>query len=492
MGHSKEHDDDDVEDPEEPSSGPASSAGTAAAKEWAIPLGAAGIIGSAVLVGVLFLALPGTSKTAYMQRDNSPASGGGGGPPPTTAPTTTSKPTTAPPRVVTTLKTTAKATTVTTTTTLTPMWKKSLICLYWETFNPDLVFPDDGLCDLNFFQALEQNHTFLKDKAGEHNAALDAFLALAAKQTKTEHGVGLDHSCHLKTAEVIKDPVSKETIKELWGKKIYHWGFLTTDVYKITDVNMTRLFKILKSLKTIVQQEIKPRRPNYFIFTGVLAASYGITLVAQYQRSIVWLDGIGILGHIVEDDRNWSSGRIMPPTFWVNLDMPDQAYRYYLRTAHNGIRHLRDQHHINGTAFYITVSMAAKRYIPDEKYAYRAEMLESKEQFWVPIMAYCKNTNYTFGFQSTEPVGPYYVSKKEERFISFDDSRSLGIKLCRGRKKMVDIRYGLIVYDTEMDDPKNQCGMGTYPRLKFLRRLIDFFLKNFTSPDAFEACQQLT
>ncbi|KAH6922864.1 hypothetical protein HPB50_019923 [Hyalomma asiaticum] len=189
------------------------------------------------------------------------------------------------------------------------------------------------------------------------------------------------------------------------------------------------------SLKTIVQQEIKPRRPNYYIFTGVLASSYGTTLVAQYQRSIVWLDGIGILGHIVEDDRNWSSGRIMPPTFWVNLDMPDHAYRYYM---------------------------------------------------------YCKNTNYQFGFQSTEPVGPYYVSKKEERFISFDDSRSLGIKLCRGRKKMVDIRYGLIVYDTEMDDPTNQCGMGTYPRLKFLRRLIDFFLKNFTSPDAFEACQQLT
>ncbi|XP_049276025.1 uncharacterized protein LOC125760241 [Rhipicephalus sanguineus] len=370
------------------------------------------------------------------------------------------------------------------------MWKKPLICMFEATFKPGLVFPEDGVCDLSFFRALEHKHAFLKDKGGEYNAVLDAFLAVAAKQAKTEHGVSLDHSCHLKTAEILKDPVSKKTVKELWGKKVYHWGFLTTNIYLVTEVNMTLLFKILKNIKTIVQEEIRPNRPHYYIFTGALASMYGTTLVAKLLKTVMWLDGIGFLGHLIEDDRNWNSGRMMPPTFWVNMNMPDHAYMYYLRTAHKGVRHLHATN-MNGTSFYITVTMAAKRYIPDENYAYKAEMLPSKEALEVPIMDYCKDTKYEFGFQESEPVAPYYVSQREGRFISFDDSKSLGIKLCRGRKKLHGIKYGLIIYSTEMDDPTNQCGKGAYPRVNFLRKLVDFFRNNFTSPDALEACQKL-
>ncbi|KAH7938719.1 hypothetical protein HPB51_028762 [Rhipicephalus microplus] len=204
------------------------------------------------------------------------------------------------------------------------MWKKPLICMFKATFDPGLLFPEDGVCDLSFFGALEQKDAFLKDEGGEYNASLDAFLAAAGKQ----HRPNTESAST--TPEVLKDPISKETVKKLWGKKIYHWGFLTTDVYRVTEVNMTLLFEILKNL--------------------------------------------------------------------------------------------------NDTTFYITVTMATKRYIPDENYAYKAEMLPSKETLEVPIMNYCKNMNYEFGFQESEPIAPYYVSQKEGRFISFDDSRSLGIK----------------------------------------------------------------
>ncbi|KAH7991045.1 hypothetical protein HPB51_026471 [Rhipicephalus microplus] len=105
------------------------------AEHWAIPLGAVGLVGGAVVLAVLLIALP-----------------------------------------------------------VTPMWKKPLICMFKATFDPGLLFPEDGVCDLSFFGALEQKHAFLKDEAGEYNAALDAFLAVAGKQYKTEHGVSLDHS----------------------------------------------------------------------------------------------------------------------------------------------------------------------------------------------------------------------------------------------------------------------------------------------------------
>ncbi|KAL1440219.1 hypothetical protein MTO96_009527 [Rhipicephalus appendiculatus] len=40
------------------------------------------------------------------------------------------------------------------------MWKKPLICMFEATFKPGLVFPEDGVCDLSFFGALEKNHAF--------------------------------------------------------------------------------------------------------------------------------------------------------------------------------------------------------------------------------------------------------------------------------------------------------------------------------------------
>ncbi|XP_065295657.1 uncharacterized protein [Dermacentor albipictus] len=82
----------------------------------------------------------------------------------------------------------------TTTTTMTPLWKKPLLCSFEAPLSPNLTFPEDGLCDINFFQALEGNHTFLITKGGDYEAAFDTFLAKAAKQNESEHGVGLDYN----------------------------------------------------------------------------------------------------------------------------------------------------------------------------------------------------------------------------------------------------------------------------------------------------------
>ncbi|XP_075526715.1 uncharacterized protein LOC142558469 [Dermacentor variabilis] len=157
---------------------------------------------------------------------------------------------------------------------MTPLWKKPLLCSFEATLSPNLTFPEDGLCDINFFQALEGKHTFLKDKGGEHNAAFDAFLANAAKQNKTEHGVGLDYNYHGATGKVLKEPVATKTIQELWGKKIYHWAYLNPQVYDLTADNITHLFEILKDIKWKIDMTIKPNRPHYVFYTGSLTTAY--------------------------------------------------------------------------------------------------------------------------------------------------------------------------------------------------------------------------
>ncbi|XP_077497549.1 uncharacterized protein LOC144108145 [Amblyomma americanum] len=101
---------------------------------------------------------------------------------------------------------------------------------------------------------------------------------------------------------------------------------------------------------------------------------------------------------------------------------------------------------------------------------------------------YCKNSNYEFGFSDRNPVAPFYSSAKEKKFIAFDDSRSMAMKFCQGKKDHTSVKYGIAVFDVELDDPENKCGMGAYSRLKSVKKLFDYMNNNFTSPSDFEKC----
>lgn len=369
------------------------------------------------------------------------------------------------------------------------MWKKPLLCSFEATMSPDLVFPDDGVCDISFFQAHEENHTLLRGEESEYDVAFDAFVKAAAKQTITEHGVSLDCHNYNNSAEAMKEPASTKTIKELWGKKMYHWASMNTYLAVAKEMLIT-LYHVMKDIKRIIKEEIKPSRAHYFVYTGTLRRPQRIKYELGWFKTLMWMDGVVALAHTVENDRPWSSGRMMPPTFWFDLQLP-AVYRSNMRTAHSGIAAFSKED-VNGTAFYVSLSLAARCYVPDEKYAFRAEMVDSAEPLLVPIMDYCKDKEYHLGFQDKDPVGGYYVSQTKERFITFDDSRSLGMKFCRGKKNLTDLRYGLLAFNTELDDPNNECGKGSYQRLKFLRKLVDFFYNNFTTPSAWEMCVKLT
>lgn len=167
------------------------------------------------------------------------------------------------------------------------------------------------------------------------------------------------------------------------------------------------------------------------------------------------------------------------------MNMPRSAYAYNLRTAHKGLDVLSKQK-MNGTLIYLTASMGGRRYIPDSGTIYGSEMINSNEALIVPIANYCRNADYEFGFSEQNFTAPFYLSEKEERFIAFDDERSLGIKFCMRKKTRSALKYGLAIYDVEMDDSTNRCGKGSYKRLKFIRSLVDYVNNNFTSESAWQ------
>ncbi|KAK8767638.1 hypothetical protein V5799_005584 [Amblyomma americanum] len=74
---------------------------------------------------------------------------------------------------------------------LRPLSPNTMLCVFGATLDPKMAFPEDGLCEYSFFQALEDKGPLLGGKSG--GASLDAFTATAAKHSKTEYGISLDY-----------------------------------------------------------------------------------------------------------------------------------------------------------------------------------------------------------------------------------------------------------------------------------------------------------
>ncbi|KAL3219636.1 hypothetical protein MRX96_030385 [Rhipicephalus microplus] len=54
--------------------------------------------------------------------------------------------------------------------------------------------PEDGLCDLSFYQAIEKEHAIVSGPGGPFNESLDLVIRAAAAHAKTEYGVSFDYT----------------------------------------------------------------------------------------------------------------------------------------------------------------------------------------------------------------------------------------------------------------------------------------------------------
>ncbi|KAK8768305.1 hypothetical protein V5799_015232 [Amblyomma americanum] len=196
---------------------------------WALPIGAALLIGLTILAAILLLSSRGTSKSGERQIDEAAGGRGGGGETPQVVTEATAAMAASSPIPATSRKTgnsksgevqvkeaaeggggggggeTTQAVTeaagANALPSLTPptapplpaegpLSPNSMLCIFGATLDPKMTFPEDGLCDYSFFQAVEKEGLFLEGNSG--GASLDAFTATAAKHSKTEYGISLD------------------------------------------------------------------------------------------------------------------------------------------------------------------------------------------------------------------------------------------------------------------------------------------------------------
>ncbi|KAL1479272.1 hypothetical protein MTO96_051981, partial [Rhipicephalus appendiculatus] len=214
-----------------------------------------------------------------------------------------------------------------------PFRKNTLICVLNADMSQKEVsqLPEDGLCDLSFYQAIEKEHAIVSGPGGPFNESLDLIARAAATHTKTEYGVSFDFTSMKVTRELLSLDVARTSLGDLWKKRIYHYAFLSLTFFDLSMHSYRKVF--------LLPQGKGMHRP--------------------------WRN---VYGHIMFNDHG--TGQVLPPSFWNSTRITKHnVYQYNLDTAHWALGKLPKEK-LGYTRFFLSMTVGARYYTPakDAKY----------------------------------------------------------------------------------------------------------------------------
>lgn len=107
------------------------------------------------------------------------------------------------------------------------MTKTPLVCVFGSRIDWKMHFPDDGLCDLVFYDSLygHPDNRFQTD-VDNFTADLRRWLAAVATYNVTERGLAVTSTSVDQARSDVSSAKGKATLKKLRASGVYHYGVL--------------------------------------------------------------------------------------------------------------------------------------------------------------------------------------------------------------------------------------------------------------------------
>ncbi|XP_054926383.1 uncharacterized protein [Dermacentor andersoni] len=286
-------------------------------------------------------------------------------------------------------------------------------------------------------------------------------------------------------------------IMNLWNQNISHFGYVDIGRLYVYGPSIERVLHVLKRVFEMLKGRQSVERPCYTLI--VLPMNQHDTWLESitniFRTSGHTPDALIGLAHLAEAD--FYSGyacRILPPLFLQLPSIPakfqkDNYYRYNMNTTHTNLKIFATRERPS-SALFVTVPMFAKwyTYFYDE-YTFGTECGDTDlPSIYGTVAQACRSQDCNTTFVTTPEMGVLTACIQNYTVLTYENDESYRYKLCIMKKNMTRVRYGFLAMDIDTDDPSNHCGLGGYARLQNLRRLLEFFKNNFTSPDDYEDC----
>ncbi|KAH7950043.1 hypothetical protein HPB49_018994 [Dermacentor silvarum] len=359
-----------------------------------------------------------------------------------------------------------------------------LLCTYGTDTNRSTLFPDDGLCDLIFYDSAYKHGRSIPTLPASLGESMNAVLSASLSYKTTEIGIAFafDHVATLRS-----DMKADKFLEPFWDRHVYHFGIIDMPAFGVRYTNVTEVFIVLKELSALAQKNPNAVQPPYIVLGAVPLALAG-DYASQMRR-----------GHFAYGDSQVSDCKVHPPTI-LTKPLASQGYQYDLgsfefkslgsdkdrcspfqKDAANALKQIHD----GGVSakWLLSVGMKGRwtKLYPRSKFHPSSHCKQDPQAEPFGNYAQVCTDNYLKSHLKYSDAldAMYTYNDGSNTMFMYDDEEGLCKKMCYIKSKHEALEFGLAVYDLEYEDYNNNCSarnrFGAFSRLKMVRKIIDYF-----------------
>ncbi|XP_077489181.1 uncharacterized protein LOC144100004 isoform X2 [Amblyomma americanum] len=299
---------------------------------------------------------------------------------------------------------------------------ETLLCTYGARTKAGAVMAEDGLCDYAFFDSLykDDKNTLVDHARFEQD--LKTFLRAARRYTRTALGLAFAFLRMARTSTDLRQ-TQPSPLEEFWRLRIFHAGVLDT-VENTYSQQMQEAISLLKMFHDLASARGQPTLTALALPTP--HRDWATFLADQGRNLGYYPDMFVVHGHYIFGDHTVDPCAVMPPTRYSSVELPKDFFRDYR----------------------FDLVCRDRKYAPQLRYKpdHRAVLTHN------PAL---------------------------RRAFAYDNEQGLGTKLCKVKGEVLDLNFGIAVYDVDFDDYANECSslnkFGSHSRLRTLRKIVDYY-----------------
>ncbi|XP_070381863.1 uncharacterized protein [Dermacentor albipictus] len=374
----------------------------------------------------------------------------------------------------------------------------ALICAYGNWTSVDTAFPEDGLCDYAFFDALYRGRPSESDVARlrRPSAALRRFLAGTRRYGRTQNGVAISYRGLRGATKDMESSHAPSDMRALWKNGVRHLGVLDfVPGADATEASVERLFKFLQLCRKLQDRVIpKTALPKPSLALGVtflssnqrqVYASIEKHLRSGWSPSRQKIDLVVLRTHLSGRDDGDPSCTVTGSSVW------GRTLADYQPSMVDALNYLEKKLKpmSSESLFFVSMSAAARRYVPvgpaDNAKGFepgsRCKAYDESDYAREidSFASVCSDAEYAAHIardESHETMHSFRLSPRSA--VTFDSEDTIFAKMCKARKMVASVPYGLALFDAEFDDTSNECSAtnkyGNFTLVRAARKAIDY------------------
>ncbi|XP_049522389.1 uncharacterized protein LOC125944961 [Dermacentor silvarum] len=239
-----------------------------------------------------------------------------------------------------------------------------LMCVFGGNERSRSPLPEDGLCDLAYFDSFYRSGLLDTFARRRHSAAFERFVTAAAKYRLTEVGVAVASEGNSKAQEELSSSKTWASLRKLWNSGIVHFGVLDFEVAEdTTPEHVDHIFDLLFLLKE-AQLRMTTRKFDQWPYLAL-----GIIFLERSDNELfrAFIHHVGLTRVQLLVLRTHLSGRddTIPGCTITGSSMWGEPLARYHPNIMETLEFLRIQNSsLEASAIMISMSVAARFYAP--------------------------------------------------------------------------------------------------------------------------------